>query len=148
MMKWAGLAFLGLIAVTAWDVPESWQVGRWVGIEPPVVVLDMATDKALESEVLLLMADPGHDCSSPIAHPPGQSAEAAQRSLAPRAVDLRKDQGEQPEANVLQDVSYSVSQKVAIAMLDPQMGCMLHPRTYLLRESPDDVMLHSMGQGI
>ncbi|MEO1144474.1 MAG: hypothetical protein AAFY26_02600 [Cyanobacteria bacterium J06638_22] len=157
MMKWAGLAFLGLIAATAWDVTDNLPMAGWIGLERPIVVLDGEKETA-ESDMLLLMADPNYDCLAQLAKFYEPSVENQKPAIAspsvdltavdPNAVDLDKDHGDVSTGNVLQDVSHSASKTAAIAMLDPHVGCMLHPRTYLLRGAPDEATLHGMAQGI
>lgn len=162
MMKWAGLAFLGLIAATAWDVTDNVPMAGWIGLERPVIILDGEKERA-ESDMLLLMADPNHDCLAQLAKFYEPSVDNQQPAIASpsvdltavdpnavdlNAVDLNKNHGDASTGNVLQDVSHSASKTAAIAMLDPHVGCMLHPRTYLLRGAPDEATLHGMAQGI
>ncbi|MEO1211706.1 MAG: hypothetical protein AAFX78_19610 [Cyanobacteria bacterium J06638_20] len=157
MMKWAGLAFLGLIAATAWDVTDNMPMTGWVGLERPVVILDGEKETA-ESDMLLLMADSNYDCLARLAKFYEPSVESQPPAIAsssvdltavdPNAVELHKNYGDTSTGNVLQDVSHSASKTAAIALMDPQVGCMLHPRTYLLRGAPDEATLHGMAQGI
>ena len=152
MMKWAGLAFLGLIAATAWDITDNLPMAGWVGLERPVIILDVEKETA-ESDMLLLMADANYDCLAQFAkfYEPAvdnQQPAIASPSINPNAVGLNKDHENASTGNILQDVSHSASQTAATAMLDPKVGCMLHPRAYLLRGVPDKATLHGMAQGI
>jgi|GEM_PF-2208285 len=149
MMKWAGLAFLGLIAVSAWEVPESWHA-QWTGTEPAVVVLDTRTFEDL-AEANLLTADLEHNCSwqatELVTESPERLSADAQRAIA--SLLVRLNEGRDPvEVVVLQDASAPASDKVAIAILDPQTGRILHHGAYSLEGRSDDAALDTVGQDI
>lgn len=147
MMKWAGLAFLGLIAATLWEAPETWPFATQTGIQPIVVVLDETTGETVEPDMFLLMAE-GQPCSSLSVAASGRLDAASKPAIAPRTLYLSGNYGGASEVVVLQDRSLSTTGKIAIAILDAQSGCLLHQGSYLLDARSVDSMLKPMREGI
>lgn len=155
MMKWAGLAFLGLVAVTLWDGPRDWRGMNWTGIQPPVVVLK-ATDSSDAAHAAQLLAakplpsGPWRDDDTLVQHSAPDTA-----PIAAWVVQRPALVGTSTEVILVRGMAPAAAERVAIALVDTRTGQLLGHPAYPLEvcprdreEAQDEAELDRMGHDI